>query len=37
VQGRALVLARARIDTARLADASVPLKELMAAVAEDSQ
>lgn len=37
VQGRALVLARARIDPARLADASVPLKELMAAMAEDKQ
>lgn len=37
VQGRALVLARARIDPARLADASVPLKELMPAMAEDKQ
>ncbi|MEG3178323.1 FAD-dependent oxidoreductase [Sphingomonas sp. RB3P16] len=31
VQGRALVVARAVIDPARLADASVPLKELLAA------
>jgi 3-phenylpropionate/trans-cinnamate dioxygenase ferredoxin reductase component len=36
VQGRALVLARARIDSAQLADAGVPLKELMAASAEDT-
>ena len=31
VQGRALVLARARIAPARLADANVPLKEMLAA------
>jgi 3-phenylpropionate/trans-cinnamate dioxygenase ferredoxin reductase component len=36
VQGRALVLARARIAPDRLADASVPLKDLMAAMAEDT-